>query len=32
MQDGFLRLSFATPDEEIQAGMAGARAAIEKLR
>lgn len=32
MQDGFLRLSFATPEEEIRVGMAGAREALGRLR
>lgn len=32
MQDGFLRLSFATPDEDIVAGMAAARDALGALR
>lgn len=31
MQDGFLRLSFATPEEEIRAGMAAAREALARL-
>lgn len=31
MQDGFLRLSFATPDEEIRAGMRAAKAALSEL-
>lgn len=31
MQDGFLRLSFATPEDEIRAGMEGARAALEQI-
>lgn len=32
MQDGFLRLSFATPNEDIVAGMAAARDALGALR
>ncbi|MCZ7645224.1 MAG: aminotransferase class I/II-fold pyridoxal phosphate-dependent enzyme [Planctomycetota bacterium] len=32
MQDGYLRLSFATPDEDIVAGMRAARDALGKLR
>lgn len=32
MQDGFLRLSFATPEEEISAGMAAAKKALGELR
>jgi len=32
MQEGFLRLSFATPDETIVEGMAAARRAMESLR
>ncbi len=32
MQDGYLRLSFATPDETITAGMAAAKAAFTALR
>lgn len=31
MQDGFLRLSFATPEEEIREGMASAKAALSRL-
>jgi aspartate aminotransferase len=31
MQDGYLRLSFATPEEEIRAGMAAAKEALAKL-
>ncbi len=31
MQDGFLRLSFATPDEEIRVGMTAARQALARL-
>ncbi len=32
MQDGYLRLSFATPDEEIRAGMRAAAEAVGALR
>ena len=32
MQDGYLRLSFATPDEQIVGGMAAARNALSALR
>lgn len=32
MQDGYLRLSFATPDDEIVAGMRAANAALRNLR
>lgn len=31
MQDGYLRLSFATPEEEIRAGMAAAKEALSRL-
>lgn len=32
MQDGYLRISFATPDETIVQGMRAARAALDQLR
>jgi aspartate aminotransferase len=32
MQDGFLRISFATPDEQIVGGVRAAREALEQLR
>ncbi|UCF19992.1 MAG: aminotransferase class I/II-fold pyridoxal phosphate-dependent enzyme [Gemmatimonadota bacterium] len=32
MQDGFLRISFATPDEQIVGGVCAARAALEQLQ
>jgi aspartate aminotransferase len=31
MQDGYLRLSFATPDDTIKAGMRAAREALGRL-